>query len=577
MVRNICPFRKFYKKLNHTQGTKKYREGIEEAIDDCAFQDGMVSSWDDKEKLEWANEGFASQSTKLELSADLRKSLEALRKVMTNISESESDKERRQYLKEKRIPEGRPEKDSQHVPFSKHPEIQSGSVDGGSPKISLFKKIRSGKVDPKDICIACRAENKVILSQHPVFEGGICDDCKERLKNYLFVLDADGSMIACAVCAHTGEVIVCDKRGCTRVYCEICLHELACENAISKFKAQNPWHCMVCRGYECETDGYLVPKENWWDNVTQLFEPHINHQEMDHAKKIERKDGIRVLSLFDGIGTGYYCLSQLGFNIIAYYALEIDSNAINVSKMNFADKIIQLGDVEKFTYDKIAGLVPFDLVIGGSPCNDLSAVNPARKGLYDAESTGRLFFEYYRVLTTVQSLSINPVFWFYENVASMPLPFRHIISRFLNCEPCLIDAKHFSAQRRPRFYWGNIPGLSSLVEFIPNSIPNLSSALMTNCKRTAAVDKLNTVTTQCNSLKTGNQHPVIMDGQLTNIWVTELEQVFGFPCHFTDVGNLLPQQRLGLLGKSWSVHVISNILSSLKHFFHTKPVVNGRH
>lgn len=30
---------------------------------------------------------------------------------------------------------------------------------------------------------------------------------------------------------------------------------------------------------------------------------------------------------------------------------------------------------------------PFDLVIGGSPCNDLSNVNPARKGLY-GEQTG---------------------------------------------------------------------------------------------------------------------------------------------------------------------------------------------
>lgn len=25
---------------------------------------------------------------------------------------------------------------------------------------------------------------------------------------------------------------------------------------------------------------------------------------------------------------------------------------------------------------------PFDLLIGGSPCNDLSIVNPLRKGLY---------------------------------------------------------------------------------------------------------------------------------------------------------------------------------------------------
>lgn len=27
---------------------------------------------------------------------------------------------------------------------------------------------------------------------------------------------------------------------------------------------------------------------------------------------------------------------------------------------------------------------PFDLLIGGSPCNDLSIVNPLRKGLYGA-------------------------------------------------------------------------------------------------------------------------------------------------------------------------------------------------
>lgn len=31
---------------------------------------------------------------------------------------------------------------------------------------------------------------------------------------------------------------------------------------------------------------------------------------------------------------------------------------------------------------------PFDLVIGGSPCNDLSIVNPARKGLYGRRGLG---------------------------------------------------------------------------------------------------------------------------------------------------------------------------------------------
>lgn len=31
---------------------------------------------------------------------------------------------------------------------------------------------------------------------------------------------------------------------------------------------------------------------------------------------------------------------------------------------------------------QIAEWGPFDLLIGGSPCNDPSVVNPARKGLY---------------------------------------------------------------------------------------------------------------------------------------------------------------------------------------------------
>uniref|UniRef100_S4RQW1 DNA (cytosine-5-)-methyltransferase n=1 Tax=Petromyzon marinus TaxID=7757 RepID=S4RQW1_PETMA len=56
-----------------------------------------------------------------------------------------------------------------------------------------------------------------------------------------------------------------------------------------------------------------------------------------------------------------------------------------------------VGDIRNLTRKHILEWGPFDLVIGGSPCNDLSIVNPARKGLY-AEGTGRLFFEFYRLL-----------------------------------------------------------------------------------------------------------------------------------------------------------------------------------
>ena len=33
-------------------------------------------------------------------------------------------------------------------------------------------------------------------------------------------------------------------------------------------------------------------------------------------------------------------------------------------------------------HQQIEDIGPFDLVLGGSPCNDLSIANPARKGIY---------------------------------------------------------------------------------------------------------------------------------------------------------------------------------------------------
>lgn len=136
---------------------------------------------------------------------------------------------------------------------------------------------------------------------------------------------------------------------------------------------------------------------------------------------------------------------------------------------------------------------PFDLVIGGSPCNDLSIVNPARKGLYGrcrarpaafsagasarrfptwsflpwegyshwpcpplpapcpshttvsadspadgflsclSEGTGRLFFEFYRLLHDARPKEGDdrPFFWLFENVVAMGVSDKRDISRFL--------------------------------------------------------------------------------------------------------------------------------------------------
>ena len=60
-------------------------------------------------------------------------------------------------------------------------------------------------------------------------------------------------------------------------------------------------------------------------------------------KDVPRDEEIVVLSMYDGIGTGRYCLEQMGFTNIKYYAYEIDPYAIKISSSNYPD-IIQLGD-----------------------------------------------------------------------------------------------------------------------------------------------------------------------------------------------------------------------------------------
>lgn len=52
---------------------------------------------------------------------------------------------------------------------------------------------------------------------------------------------------------------------------------------------------------------------------------------------------IEVLSMYDGIGTGRYCLEKLGYKNILYKAYEIDKYAIKVAKKNYPD-IIECGD-----------------------------------------------------------------------------------------------------------------------------------------------------------------------------------------------------------------------------------------
>lgn len=102
-------------------------------------------------------------------------------------------------------------------------------------------------------------------------------------------------------------------------------------------------------------------------------------------------NGIKVLSLFDGISCGMIALERAGIKVDEYIAFEIEHNAIEISKKNYPS-IIHEGDVTKADFTKYEGI---DLIIGGSPCQNLSCAGNG-EGLEGMAS--RLFYDFVRAI-----------------------------------------------------------------------------------------------------------------------------------------------------------------------------------
>lgn len=154
---------------------------------------------------------------------------------------------------------------------------------------------------------------------------------------------------------------------------------------------------------------------------------------------------MKILSLFDGISCARVALERAGIPVEFYYASEIDKYAIQIAKKNYPSTILLQG-VEHITKSVRHLLPEIDLLIGGSPCQDLSIAKRNRKGL-DGERSG-LFYEYVRILREVK-----PKYFILENVASMPKQARDLISKELGVQPVMINAALVSAQQRKRLFW----------------------------------------------------------------------------------------------------------------------------
>ncbi|KAL7232581.1 hypothetical protein ACSBR2_010568 [Camellia fascicularis] len=122
--------------------------------------------------------------------------------------------------------------------------------------------------------------------------------------------------------------------------------------------------------------------------------------------------GINLLSLFSGIGGAEVALHRLGIPLKTVVSVEISEVNRNIvrgwwEQTNQKGNLIDFTDVQQLDGDRIEQLIHsvggFDLVIGGSPCNNLAGSNRHhRDGLEGKESA--LFYDYFRILDLVKCI-----------------------------------------------------------------------------------------------------------------------------------------------------------------------------
>jgi DNA-cytosine methyltransferase len=154
---------------------------------------------------------------------------------------------------------------------------------------------------------------------------------------------------------------------------------------------------------------------------------------------------MKILSVFDGCSGAQQAINLNGLKGYTYQASEIDKYAMQITQKNYP-KTIQVGDIEKI---KSTEYTDIHLLVGGSPCQDLTLAGN-KKGLNGEKS--KLFFEFVRLLNEVK-----PKYFLLENVASMTDENKDIMSGYVGVQPILINSALFTAQRRQRYYWTNIP------------------------------------------------------------------------------------------------------------------------
>jgi len=289
---------------------------------------------------------------------------------------------------------------------------------------------------------------------------------------------------------------------------------------------------------------------------------------------------MNVLSLFDGMSCGQIALERSGLKVDNYFASEIDKYAIQVCLNNFPGTK-QLGNVVDVDLKTLPNI---DLLIGGSPCQDISNMNQFKLGL-GGEKSG-LFYQYWRMWQEIKNKNPKALFLL-ENVAGDKGAVA-TITKILGVRPMKFNSCWVSAQKRPRLYWTNIPvnsipqkkhlSLNSILENMVDDryyqspgwikwFDKKREFLLNKQYCTLNPEKAICLTRRMYANWSGN---FIQDEKgIRRLTPVECERLQTVPDGFTSCVD--DRFRYEMLGNGWTVDIIAHILSHLPKETKLKP------
>jgi hypothetical protein len=356
----------------------------------------------------------------------------------------------------------------------------------------------------------------------------------------------------------------------------------------------------------------LVVQEAWQDSLLPREEEGSDGTE-DHGPPLDNStihwkppdDGIVLLELFGGIGTGLATVLQAGIKVQRYIYIDTNEAARQAAKhhsrglrVRFPELLTTTanllvfssltGDISLISDKDLHWLGHVDLVIAGWPCQGMSMAGN-QNGLQDGRSSR--FYDMVRVIRYLQTSQCRPPGYIVENIPvvsssrSRTLESMHKIHGILGV-PVLIDAAAVGFRaHRPRFWWTNLAPTKLLQSAIgctrwpdvyvsdildphrtPRHIYNDDQAPLAVVNRKEEPRRaFPTLVSFARSYAFKDNGPGLVWDSITQEMmepnINEHERAMGFPTGTTNMHGISEQQRWFLLGQAMDLNCLTWVVS----------------